>query len=256
MKDILKTICLTGIIIIIFILSFVIFSKVKYNVFKMFSRNELALNDPTVLILKSRIEGNKLRKAQLIPSELSDEELITFTLDNLEENDYQTLHVKPVKITCQVNKEIFFTSNGMCNIIVFENSKINEYIDKYFNIQRDISYPKIEYEGYTCKNDGKKYYCLKEDYQQDYVAYSSIKDAYETKDKVVIREYYLNIQLANNQRCLSYFNQGICDSKDASNIHYHIDDEIIKRDGVLYEHTFKRKDNSFYLEESIISDER
>ena len=232
MKDILKTICLTGIIIIIFILSFVIFSKVKYNVFKMFSRNELALNDPTVLILKSRIEGNKLRKAQLIPSELSDEELITFTLDNLEENDYQTLHVKPVKITCQVNKEIFFTSNGMCNIIVFENSKINEYIDKYFNIQRDISYPKIEYEGY------------------------SIKDAYETKDKVVIREYYLNIQLANNQRCLSYFNQGICDSKDASNIHYHIDDEIIKRDGVLYEHTFKRKDNSFYLEESIISDER
>lgn len=253
MKDVLKTITVTGILIIVSLLVVIIFSKVKYNVEKILSRTDLELNDPTVVILKDRIFNNDLRKAKLIPSELSDEELITFTLSKLDKNDYIEKSIKPVKISCQVTDEIFFTSGKTCNIIIINNSVFKDYNKKYFDIERDMEYPNVEYEGYNCKNDGKRYYCLVKDYKKKYVSYSTLKDAYETKDEVVIREYYLKIELTNNQRCLSYFSQDICNGNNNSNISYYIDDEIIKRDGVLYEHTFKRKDNSFYLEESIIS---
>ncbi len=254
MKDVLKTITLTGILIIIFLLVIIIFGKVRYSLEQILSRTELELNDPTVIILNDRLD-NDLRKAKVIPNELSDEELITFTLSVLNDEDYNKIQVKPKKITCEVNKKIFFTSNSLCNIIVIDNKVFNEYNKKYFNIEREMTYPKIEYEGYTCKNDGTKYYCLVNDYKKEFISYRTIKDAYETKDKIVIREYYLKIELTNNQRCLSYFSPNICNTEE-STIPYYIEDDIIKRDGVLYEHTFKRSDNSFYLVESVISSER
>lgn len=256
MKDILKTIVLTGILVIICLIVFVVLGKVRYSV-EMLSRTELDLTDPTVTILKDRITSNDyLRKAKMIPSELSDEELIEFTLNNLNNSDYTTMQVEPVKINCQVTDKIFFTSGSTCNLKVIDNSKFNEYIKKYFNIERELSYPVIQYRGYTCKNDGSKYYCLIKDYKKDFVSYSVLKDAYETKDKVVIREYYLKIDLTNNQRCLSYFSQASCVAGNAAILPYHIDDEIIKRDGVLYQHVFARNDNSFYLVESSIANER
>ena len=175
MKDVLKTVILTGILIIICVLVFVVFGKVKYNVVKMLSRNDLTLNDPTVLILKDRIYD-----------ELSDEELVTFTLSRLEQKDYSMLKVEPVKINCQVTDKIFFTSGSTCNVMVFSNNVVNEYVKKYFNLDKDMSYPAIQYEGYTCKNDGTKYFCLVKDYRKNYVSYSVLKDAYETKDTVVI----------------------------------------------------------------------
>lgn len=256
MKDVLKTVILTGILIIICVLVFVVFGKVKYNVVKMLSRNDLTLNDPTVLILKDRIYNNDLRKAKLIPNELSDEELVTFTLSRLDQKDYSMLKVEPVKINCQVTDKIFFTSGSTCNVMVFSNNVVNDYVKKYFNLDKDMSYPAIQYEGYTCKNDGTKYFCLVKDYRKNYVSYSVLKDAYETKDTVVIREYYLKIELSNSKRCLNYFSQGVCEAGDARNLPYYIDDEIVKRDGVLYQHTFARNENSFYLVESVISSER
>ena len=85
--------------------------------------------------------------------------------------------------------------------------------------------------------------------------YSSYDSAYENNDKIYIREYYLQIDLKNNDRCINYFSEDYCkdySKKDKPTL----SDKTIKNDGVLYEHVFIKQDQTFYLESSNIVSER
>ncbi|MBQ4032115.1 MAG: hypothetical protein II625_10205 [Bacilli bacterium] len=83
---------------------------------------------------------------------------------------------------------------------------------------------------------------------------SVFSDAYEDKGGVVIHEYYLNIDLSNKERCLNYFSNDYCSSYSKQD-KATLDDEIIKRDGVLYEHLFVKVDDNYYLKRSFVVSE-
>jgi len=251
MKDVAKTILLTGIILVILVLVFIISGNVKEGVISL-SRTELAENDPTVTILYERVKDNtELRKAHLVNTELSSDEIITFVFDNIAKEDYSVKKIEPTKIICQVTDTISFTSSSECKVAVVDNSKIMEYQKKYFNTENELTYDDIKYHGLYCKNSGKKYYCLINSYTNTVLGYSLFDKAYEEKDKVVIYEYYFQIDLANQDKCLKYFNNDYCTNysgKDKPSI----SDEIIKNEGVLYEHIFRKSGEVYYLEESFI----
>ena len=255
MKDAIKTGILVLIIIIMGLLIFFVSGHIKKGVL-LLNRNTLEVNDPTVIILKDRILGlDDIRKAYIKPDEINNDDIIKYLLLKLDSNDYKMMKVEPVKIECNISDKISFTSSKTCEIKVINNDVFNDYLFKMFNLDKKLSFNDFSYHGYSCKNDGSKYYCLVDTYKDDYVSYSVIKDAYEEKDKVVIREYYLRVDIGDNERCLKYFNQGYCmNSKEQEKIP--LDDEIVKNDGVLYEHVFAKNGNSFYLVESFITNER
>ncbi len=256
-KDIEKTCILVGIVLAIITIIFFIVGNVKYGA-QLLTRNSLVENDPTVVVLLDRMSNLKeLRQASVINTELQNEEIIKYVLDNLTESDYEIKKVKPKKIVCEVNNTIAFNAiNGKCEIIVISNSKFAEYEKKLLGIDITLEYSDINYSGYSCKNDGTNYYCqLVNDNKKDSLGYSLFKDAYSEKDKVVIREYYLNIDVSNKEKCLKYFENEYCDNYNTKE-KPELSKEIIVKDGVLYEHVFKDNGNNYYLEKSFIVSER
>lgn len=255
MKDVIKTAIVVGVIMLILCVSFFIVGNAEYGV-KLLTQTKLDLKDPTVELLYGRVKDNtELRKAYLVNEDLTSEEIIKFTLDNITKNEYETKTITPDKIVCQVTNTIKFTSDTKCKIRVINNKTIMEYQEKYFNTSNELEYEDIKYHGLYCKNSGKKYYCLVNKFNDSLIGYSLFSDAYKEKDKVVIREYYLQIDLTDKERCLNYFNEEYCNNylkQDKPTI----SDKTIKDDGVLYEHVYVKKDDTYYLESSFVVSER
>lgn len=256
MKDVKKTVILVGIILAIIVVIFLIVGNFKYGT-QLLTRTKLTQSDPTVSLLLTRIENSSnLRRASLSTEELTSEEIIKYVLDIVSEEDYSVKNIKPKKILCEVNNNISFNAiGGKCSVLIIENDKFMEYQNKYLGLDKELEYKELKYNGMHCKNDGNKYYCLQGDYTDSILGYSSFKEAYSTKDNIVILEYYLKIDVNDKDRCLKYFDSEYCENYEGKDKPI-IDEETIKSDGVLYEHTFKASEDNYYLEKSFIVAER
>ena len=255
MKDVIKTI----ILVIILSVSGYFIIGINDNIQKgveLLSRTKLPLDDPTIQILYPRIENNTLlRKADLDTSSLSNEEIIEYVFDNLKKDDYKVKKFEATKIYCYITPKVEFTTEkDSCDVIIINNSKFMEYQKNVFNTEMELKFNDINYKGYNCKNDNGKYYCVYTRYTNPIVGYSVFSDAYEDKGGVVIHEYYLNIDLSNKERCLSYFSSDYCNNYSKQD-RAHLDDEVIKRDGVLYEHLFVKEEDNYYLKRSFVVSE-
>lgn len=252
MRDFIKTCILVFIILLVFVIVFIVVGHLKHEV-ELLSRTELSNNDPTVRILYNRVKNKTgLQKAHLVNEDLTSDDIIKFVLDNIEQEDYEKKTIKAEKITCQVTKTIdFITNTGKCNVAIIDNETFMDYQLNYFNTTNELSYEDIEYHGLTCKNSGKKYYCLINDYQDRLLGYSSLDKVYEEKDRIVLYEYYLQIDILDNDRCLKYFDENYCTNYDTEKRPY-IDESVIQKDGVLYAHIFKKNEDNYYLEQSFI----
>lgn len=252
MRDFIKTGILVMFILLIFVIVFIILGHLKHEV-SLLSRTELASNDPTVRVLYNRVKNKTdLRKAHLINENLTSDEIIKFVLDNIEQDDYEKKSYEAKKITCQVTKTIDFnTSDSKCNVAIIDNDVFMDYQMKFFNTTNELVFDDFEYKGLTCKNSGKKYYCLIEDFQDKVLGYSSLDKVYEQNDQVVLYEYYLQIDVSDNDRCLKYFDNEYCTNFDSEKRPY-IDESIITKDGVLYAHIFKKNNDNYYLEQSFV----
>lgn len=255
MKDVAKTVIVVGIIIIVILFIYGIVGNLHYGV-ELLTRTQLSDNDPTIGILMERVEANNsLRRAKLVNTSLTSKEIIEFTLDNMNESDYNKITVASEKIVCTVNDLVRFNSNdSSCEIIVIDNNKFMEYQKKYFNTEIALNYEEIKYHGYHCKNDNERYYCTTETFTNNILDYSAFESAYEEKDKIILRGYYLRIDASDHDRCLEYFNGAYCDNY-INNTKPSLSESTIKEDGVLYEHIFKKNEVSYYLESSYIVSE-
>ena len=255
MKDLIKTAIVVGTVIVITLLYFFIAGNIKEGV-EMLTRNKLDLSDPTILVLQDRIHNNDdLRKANLIPAELSSEDIIKYALIKLDKDSYKEETIKPTKIVCEVTNDINFISSSDCKIRIINNDAFYDFEKKVFNIETELDFKDINYKGLNCKNNGNNYYCLETPYNEEKLGFSLLSEAYEEKGNVYVREYYLRIVLDDNELCNKYFGKDNCLNK--TNIDREIiSDDNIKEDGVLYEHIFSKNENSFYLKESYIVDER
>ena len=255
MKDIIKTLIVSLIILVSLGVCFLLVSNVEQGI-ELLTRTELPLSDPDVKLLYRQIENNSdLRMAELDVNELKNSEILELVIDNLTKDDYTKKTVKAEKIDCEVTKKITFTTDtGKCKIRIINNDVFHKYLKKTFNVEKDIEFNSINYHGYNCKNSGKKYYCMYESYKNYVRGYSAFDKAYKTKDTIVISEYYLHVDVSNGERCSLYFDEQYCadykemDRKDIS-------EDTIKRDGVLYEHVFKLVDGKYYLQKSYVKNE-
>ncbi len=255
MKDVVKTGIVVGVVIVAILFVYGILGNLHYGV-ELFTRTKLAESEPTIGILMERVEANNsLRRAKLVNTDLTSDEIIKFTLDNLTENDYTKTVVEAIKVVCTVNDRVKFNNNSEnCSLIVIDNSIFMNYQKKYFNTEIELQYDEIKYHGYHCKNDGNKYYCLTSNFNNNILDYSSFESAYEEKDRIILRGYYLRIDASNKDKCLHYFNDNYCNNYKTESKPT-ISKDIIENDGVLYEHIFKKNEISYYLESSYIVSE-
>ncbi len=255
MRDVIKTgICVLVVMLILVIIFFIIGNVKKVE--ELFTRTKLSMDDPDVVLLYDMVDGNPdIRKAELINVNLTSDEIIEFTIDNIKEDDYKKKTVYTDKIACRVtNKVSFYTDKSKCNIRIINFDVFDAYKTKYFNNNSELNHKDFKYKGYYCKVDGKKYYCLYSSYNDSVLGYSVFDSSYKTKDELVIREYYLQINLKNKDRCLNYFNNEYCnDYKDKDKPS--LSDKVIKEEGVLYEHVFKKNGEEYYLEKSFVVSE-
>lgn len=255
MRDLIKTVIVTAVILICIALAFLIVSNVEQGI-ELLTRTDLPKNDPDVKILYEQIEDNTdLRKANLVVKELSNKEIIELVMNNLTKNDYTIKTIEAEKIVCQVTDSISFnTEEDKCRIRIINNDVFTKYMKNNYNIVKELEFNNFEYRGYNCENSGKKYYCTYNAYKDPIVGYSLFDKAYKTKDSIVISEYYVQINLSDGNSCKNYFDEEYCanykteDRKD-------IKDKIIKKDGVIYEHVFTLVDGRYYLEKSYVKNE-
>lgn len=256
MKDVIKVGIVSIVVLLLLWLSLFIVGNAEYGI-ELLSRNKLDYRDPTIQVLFDRIKmTNKMRKANLLNVDLKSEDIIKFTFDNIKNDEYKNKSVDAEKIVCQVTSSISFTIDGnKCNIRIIDNDVFMDYQKKYFNTEIQLQFDNINYNGLSCINDSNKYYCLVNDYTETIIGYSEFDSAYETKDKVIINEYYLQVDLKDNERCKKYFGEEFCN--DYKNIERPlINKDIIIEEGVLYEHVFVKNGDSYYLESSFIVSER
>ena len=255
MRDIIKTVIMVIILLVAGFITIGINDNIQKSV-ELLSRTNLPLSDPTIQILYPRVENNALlRKPDLDTSKLSSLEIIEYVFDNLKKDDYKTKKYEATKIYCTINDRIeFTTTSDHCDVIMINNSKFKEYQKAVFNTDYDLTFVDIDYKGYHCKNDGKKYYCIHNKYYDSVVGYSLFSDAYEDKSGVIIHEYYLNIDLSDHDRCLNYFSTEYCSNYLKMDRQPIVEDKI-KQDGVLYEHQFTKVGDSYYLTRSFVVSE-
>ncbi len=255
MKDVIKTAVSVLVVLVIGVVIFFIVGNVEYGV-QLLTKTELPLTDPDVSILYNRVKENgHLRRALLNGNELGSTDIIKYTLDNLKKSDYKKVKIDKEKISCSVNdKIIFYTDSKQCNIIEISNDLFYEYQSNDFNVSNELEFKDIKYHGYNCKNNGKKYYCLVGSYTDTLLGYSEFVDAYKTRDTIVIHEYYLRVDLNDKEYCKQYLDEAYCkDYKGKEKPS--IDKDVIVDNGVLYEHVFIKKRDSYYLQKSFIVSE-
>lgn len=255
MKDAINTIILTAVLLIVAGITFVIVTNLEQGI-ELLSRTEIPFSDPDVKLLYGRIENNAdLRKASLDVNDLNNQEILELVIDNLTKDDYEKKTIEAEKIVCQVTKKIAFnTEDKNCKIRIISNSVFNDYIKDNYNLDKELEFVDFDYHGYNCQNSGKKYYCMYSSYKDYVYGYSVFDKAYKTKDSIIISEYYLQVDVSDGARCVTYFDEEYCaDYKE--NDRKELSDKTIKKDGVLYEHVFSLVDGKYYLEKSYVKNE-
>ena len=170
-------------------------------------------------------------------------------------DNYSTKTIAHKKSLCEVTGKILFTSTSNCNIKIINNDYFTKLIKNDFNIDVEVKFDTFTYKGHYCKNDGKRYYCLLSKYTETKKNLSFIYEAYEEGDTLVVKEYYLNVDLNNKDLCNLYLNPEYCEKKNV-NEPIVVPDEIIINNGVLYQHVFKKIDDKYYYLQSFILSER
>ena len=256
MKDFITTIILVCIIGLIGILIFYVIGNYSYHI-KLFSQTDLDKSDPTVEMLFNRVQKNiHLRKPNIVNNQLSSDEIIKFVIDNIEEADYKDKKVKAEKITCYVANGVLFTTNtGSCSIRIISNETFMKYQKKFFNTEIPLEFVDIKYHGLKCENSGNNYYCLKYPYYETLLGYSVYNRAYKDSEHIYIQEYYLNIDLEDKDKCISFFNEEYCNNYTKMERPV-LDEDFIKAHGVLFEHVFTQVEDNYYLEKSYTVSER
>lgn len=254
MRDVVKTLITVVTVLIIMIIVFFVVGNAEYGI-ELLTTTKLDQKDPTVKILFERVkDSTDLRKAEFINTDISSNEIIHFVIDNIDKDDYKVKNVKHEKIVCQVTNTIKFYNDKDCKVRVIDNKIFNSYQKKYFNTESEIQFDDFKYHGYDCKNNGEKYYCLVSSYTNTLLGYSAFDSAFKNDEKVTIKEYYLQVDLKDSERCIYYFGEEYCKDyrkKDKPSL----SDKVIKEDGVLYEHVFAKEGETFYLEKSAIVSE-
>lgn len=257
MKDVTKTCILVGIVLLAMIIILFVVGNIKYGT-QLLTRNTLAENDPSIKLLMEQIDKtNGLRRASLDNNDLNSEEIIKFTLENATAEEYTEKNIKAKKISCEVTGAITFSvdEGSKCVIRTISNDLFYQYQKRYFGLENEITFNEIDYHGMKCKNDGDNYYCLINEYKDNIINYSLFKSAYSEKDKIVIQEYYLRVDLDDKDRCLKYFDGNYCDNYNTMD-KPDLDKEMLLKNGILYEHVFKDNGDNYYLEKSYIVSER
>ena len=255
LKTIIKTIILSAFIVLGLFIGLNVYNK-SHAILEESTRNDLALTDPTVLLLMNKVNGSNLFHDASFSSDRIDEEfVIHYTIDNLAKEDYSTKVVEHKKSLCEVTGKILFTSTSDCNIRIIKNDVFSNKVKNDFHKEIELSYPNFNYKGYFCKNDGKRYYCLMSKYQETIKNFSVLKEAYEEDDKIIIYEYYLFVDLNDKDSCYLYLNKDYCDKKNV-NEEIIILDDIIKDNGILYRHEFVREEEQYYYLQSFVVSER
>lgn len=173
--------------------------------------------------------------------------LLQYSLDSLEEGDYTLQNIESKKNNCKVVDKIAFSSAEDCDVIAISNEKIKNIISNKLLIDQEITFGDIQHKNMDCKNNGENYYCLLKPFKSNINDYSLVKDIYEKNDKLIIRDYYLRIDVSNKEVCSNYYDDAYC-SNYIDALQPDLDDKVIKKDGLLYEITFGKNDNGYYLE--------
>ena len=191
-----------------------------------------------------------LRTGYMQVDSLDDETIFKQILLTLDKNDYNELNIRPTKIMCQINGNLWFISSETCKVRVIDKETITNYEKKLFDIDRELNIEEISFEGYHCKFN-KKYYCHITYYKTDTKDYSIIDKAYKSNDEIVIYEYYLHLDYGDDEVCLKYFGEEFCQDKKQELPE--LKAEIIKKDGVYYKHIFKKNSlGEYYLYSSDV----
>lgn len=255
MRDVFKTAIVVLVVLVVGVIVFFIAGNVEYGV-QLLTKTNLTANDPEAAILYNRIKENGyLRRALLSGENLSSDDVIKYTLDNLDKSDYKKVKIDKEKITCAVNDNImFYTDSKNCNIYEISNDVFYDYQLEHFNVSNELVFNEIKYHGYYCKNSSSSYYCLVSGYTDSLLGYSVFQDAYKTRDSVVIHDYYLRIDLSDKEYCKQYLDDAYCNDyvgKEKPDL----DTSVIIDNGVLYEHVFIKKGDTYYLDKSFIVSE-
>ncbi len=255
MKTVLKTIVLCVVVVFALFLSIKIHNSTNALTTEN-SRLELAPNDPTVQLLMNRVNSSDIfRSAGFSTSNLKEDDVIAYVFDNLTKDDYSTKKVEHKKSLCEVTGKILFTSTSDCNVKIISNDVFTSKIKNDFNVDFELSKKTFDYHGHFCKNDGKKYYCLLSKYTYMIKHFSVVKEAYEEDNKLVIKEYYFFVDLNDRDTCNLYLNVDYCEKKNV-NEEVVVDEDIIKNNGVLYQHEFEHVDDNYYYLQSFVVSER
>ena len=254
-KTILKTFVLCVVIIGALFISYRIYDKKNSDSDKT-AVLDISPSDPVVQLVMGKIySSNIFRGAGFSVENFTNDDIIHYGMDNLTKDNYSIKTIAHKKSLCEVTGKILFTSTSNCNIKIINNDYFTKLIKNDFNIDVEVKFDTFTYKGHYCKNDGKRYYCLLSKYTETKKNLSFIHEAYEEGDTLVVKEYYLNVDLNNKDLCNLYLNPEYCEKKNV-NEPIVVPDEIIINNGVLYQHVFKKIDDKYYYLQSFILSER
>ena len=251
MKSIFKTVIVICVTLLLVVTAFLV--KAKIDEKKVDKGTKLSTNDPVVSLLQAQINKNtELRLANLTFESLNGKDFITYALYALDDKEYEIKNYKSDSGLCVVPNSVMFSSNTNCSIKIMDENKIKELIKELFNKEPTLSTEEFEYKEYFCKYDSGFYYCLiNNEYKNNTKYYTYLDEAYEKDDEIYLYEYYLNINLNNQAKCLKFYNSDICNNLGNVEIP-ELTKEKIKENGVLYKHTFAKEDNKYYLLKSEV----
>lgn len=252
MKEIIKTFLYTSCLTLVLIVGFFVVTS-----FSNVSNND-KLTEMSITDVKAEMAINKLREFEyfrdsyVTADTISNNDMIYYIFDNLNDGDYEIRRIQPLKIVCQVTDKVSFVSDDICRVLVIDNNKLNDYRDLLFKYEKEFEYVDFHYNGYNCVNDNNNYYCLIEDYINtvDYKGYSLVDSIYsDGNNKVILYEYYF---IYRDSECNKYYSEVYCgEGVETPNM----DEDTIREFGVYYRHEFIFESDKINLEKSFIVNE-
>lgn len=186
--------------------------------------------------------------------DLSDEVKFCLAYTNIESKSMEVLDKDKSDDICKLSdKKIFATDNyegDVCTLDKISKEKLEEKYKSMFgkSISEYIDFS-LDGANICYYNDGYYYCGLKKEYTYTYGAephtYRVIKDVYKKDDTIVIRDYFLNVI---DNECFSSFTKRNEIESCSKNI-LGVDDinyKFLRKNGVVYKHTFKNSDNGYY----------
>lgn len=194
---------------------------------------------------------NNFRKANINNETITNVEMLSFIFMNLNDKDYDVKKMAPLNMVCQFTDGIGFMSSEICSVILINVNKLKGYNNLLFKYDKELEFVDFKYNGLDCKTNGSYYYCLMNEYMNDNTRkFNVIDGVYKTDDLIVVYEYYLSFEF-NQENCIKYYNEKVCDASYKGEYPI-IEDDVIRENGVYYRHEFVMEDDEPYLKQSFI----